>query len=217
MKDRRLYHITMSLRKDSFLEINQILEYINKSDLNVKAYQEQLFKSIFELGLNRPQKRHGFEEINNFFAFLMESFTERTKMNVESSQLTDHLRNSEWDRLIPIIDETIVQLKSGHYPVNIDQLIKATLNTLALQEEDYDVFLHDVTLTLNTYFKDIKSLFNLEKKEDLLNRAEKCKEVIELAENLTHIAKEEGLPSLRQSQLIKVDDFHGRPVYTVKE
>jgi hypothetical protein len=137
------------------------------------------------------------------------------RKRIEINQLSDYFRNKEWSRLIPFINEVIFQLKNSRYPIGIEELIRATLITLETGEED--VFSRDVTETLNTYFKDIKALFNIEKSEDSLDRAQRCKELIQLAEELTGIAKKEDLVPLKESQLVKVDDFHGRPVYTIRE
>ena len=139
------------------------------------------------------------------------------RKRIEINQLSDYFRNKEWSRLIPFIDEVIYQLKNSRYPIGIEELIRATLVTLETKKGEEDVFSRDVTETLNAYFKDIKALFNIEKSEDSLDRAQRCKELLQLAEELTRIAKEEGLAPLKESQLVKVDDFHGRPVYTIRE
>ena len=142
---------------------------------------------------------------------------EPNKTRFEINQLSDYFQNEEWNRLIPFIDKIIFQLKNRRYPRGIEELIKATLNVLATKKEESDVFSRDITETLNAYFKDIKALFNIEKSEDSLNRAQRCKELIQQADELTRIAKEEGLAPLKKSELVKVDDFHGRPVYTIRE
>lgn len=91
------------------------------------------------------------------------------------------------------------------------------VSMVAYNETKGDVFLEDTLQTLMAYFKEIKILYDVGMVDDALKTASRCKEIIEFASVISKAENEEGLPPLRTSSLMKVDEIDGRPVYTVRE
>ncbi len=133
--------------------------------------------------------------------------------------LTNYVREQNWQKIIPAIDDVILQLErskleSGRLSI-INQLVQATM-----PNEDIvrgDVYLQDVLQTLNVHLKDVKIFSDLAMKDKALQSAKRCKEILELAAVLGQTAKEEGLEPIKSSQLLKVDEIKGRPVFTIRE
>jgi hypothetical protein len=135
---------------------------------------------------------------------------ERTEADKE---LLDAIKKQEWQKIIALIERLTLQIENNRMSNLIYELIIAIVSSEDLIKDD--VFVRDVLEPLHIYLKDVKIYYDIGRKQDALIRLGRCKEILELASVITQIAKDEGLKPLRSSQLVKVDEFGGRPVYKV--
>lgn len=129
--------------------------------------------------------------------------------------LSTYLRNQKWEKILPAIEEVISDLESGRTSSMVDLLILANISAIDIVRGNE--FLQDVLRTLSVYLKDVKVLSELGKTHQALELAKRAKQIIELADALEQAAKEEGLTPLQSSDIVKVDEVGGRPVFTLKE
>lgn len=136
------------------------------------------------------------------------------KPNLEHD-LRKLIMKQQWADLIPFTDRIITQLENKYLTSDILDLIAAT-NIDFEKMKDYPLTLYDVVVTLRALLVEVRIDYELRLYLQALQKARRCKEILEYAVYVMDIVKKEGLPIVTKSQVQKIDEVNGKPIHKIK-
>ena len=123
-------------------------------------------------------------------------------------------RKHKWKDVSDILSEIVYYLEQNVITNKIYDLIKVSMSK---EFENDDVLINEVIHTTSTYFKEIKTLHDVGLNDEAIKLSKRCKEYLEFAQLVSNMRDEEGIPPLKTSSLVKVDEIDGRSIFAVED
>jgi hypothetical protein len=130
------------------------------------------------------------------------------------SELRSHVLEQKWEKILPLIDTIISQLENRYLSNQILDLI-AAVNVDFEKMADYPLTLYEVVISLRALLVEVKIEYELRNYLRALEKAPRCKEILEFSTDIMETIKREGLPNVTKLQVQKIDEVNGRPIYRV--
>ncbi len=132
----------------------------------------------------------------------------------KTKEICKHIRNQEWNKLIPYVDELIFEIKRDAVSVrSVSKLLEST-------SQDYDIMkknlLVHVVNTITILLKEVMVSVVSDKNKAALLYAIRIKDILETAKEVSYIASKEGLTQLPVSAITQIDVIEGKPIYAVE-